>query len=362
MSNNNHNNQSQERALVESGVIIKLGLDVHARQVTVCRQIGNTTPQPSQRFTWDKVAAWAAKQKAGGAQVHSCYEAGPCGYGLHRQLLEMGVNNVVVVPRRLEGAQRQKTDKLDARELVQRLDRYLGGNLMALSVVRVPTPEEEQKRAESRQREQFSRMRRQIESRGHSLLLSQGFHEQGKGPWWRQARWDALKGQLPDWMAAQLGRWQPMAVQFDHQDRMLRLKLEASVVRELPKGVGALSWAVLSREIVDWSRFKNRRQVASYTGLCPGVHKSDGRGHEGSINRCGNPRVRSALVEMVWRLVRFQPSYPPVQMLIDKSALSTRNRRRAVVAAARRLAIDLWRLATGQTTAEKLGLKAPAAM
>jgi transposase len=362
MQINNLNNQSQERAPVEPGVIIKLGLDVHARQVTVCRQIGHTSPQPSQRFSWDKLMAWVAKQKAVGGEVHSCYEAGPCGYGLHRQLLEMGVNNLVVVPRRLDGAKRQKTDKLDAQELVQRLDRYIAGNTMALGVVRVPTPEQEQRRTESRQRERFSRMRRRIEAQGRSLLLSQSYYEQGKGPWWRPARWAVLKSQLPEWIVEQLAPWQSLALEFDRQDRLLRIKLEASVSRELPKGVGALSWAVLSREIVDWSRFKNRRQVASYTGLCPGVHKSDGRGHEGSINRCGNPRVRSALVEMVWRLVRLQPSYRPVQVLIDKASLSTRNRRRAAVAAARHLAIDLWRLATGQTTAEKLGLNVPAAM
>ena len=103
---------------------------------------------------------------------------------------------------------------------------------------------------------------------------------------------------------------------------------------------------------------KNRRQVASYTGLCPGIHTSDGKGREGSINRCGNRAVRTALVELVWRLARWQPDYKPVQALIDQSALSPRRRRKHAVAAARRLAIDLWRLATKQTTPQKLGLNA----
>ena len=135
--------------------------------------------------------------------------------------------------------------------------------------------------------------------------------------------------------------------------------LEAAAPKNLPRGVGAMSWVILSREILDWSRFKNRRQVASYTGLCPGVHTSDGRGREGSINRCGNPRVRCALLELMWRMVHFQPGYKPVQLLRDKAALSPRRRRKVAVAAARHLAIDLWRLATGQTTAQKLGLNAP---
>jgi transposase len=59
---------------------------------------------------------------ADGARVHSCYEAGPCGYGLHRRLTAMGVSNVVVAPQRWdERSKRIKTDKRDARELADRL-------------------------------------------------------------------------------------------------------------------------------------------------------------------------------------------------------------------------------------------------
>ena len=99
----------------------------------------------------------------------------------------------------------------------------------------------------------------------------------------------------------------------------------------------------------------NRRQIGSYTGLCPGIHHSNGRGREGSINRCGNPVVRYTLIEMVWRLMRWQPDYPPLQKL--RQAASKRAKRRLAVAAARRLAIDLWRLATSRASAQALGLQ-----
>jgi hypothetical protein len=66
--------------------------------------------------------------------------------------------------------------------------------------------------------------------------------------------------------------------------------------------------------------------------------------------------VRYLLVEMVWRLLRWQPAYPPLQRL--RQATSRRRaRRRWAVAAARRLAIDLWRLATQRATAQELGLQ-----
>jgi transposase len=336
--------------------MIKLGMDVHARQITVCRQIGDLTPQPAQSFAKERLLGWVKQQLAAGAEVHSCYEAGVMGYTLHRELTALGVTNVVVAPQKLAGPKRQKTDALDARALVDRLDRHLRGNRDAFSVVRVPTPEQEQLRAQVRLRDQLGRMRRMAESRGRSLLQAQGFTVEKY--WWRQAKWTTLAGELPEWLRLLVAEWQLTAAALDQRERALRTQLEAAAPKELPKGVGALTWVVLAREILDWSRFQNRRQVASYTGLCPGVHTSDGRGREGSINRCGNRAVRTALVELVWRLARWQPDYQPVQALIDKTALSPRRRRKHAVAAARRLAIDLWRLATRQTTPEKLGLTA----
>ena len=66
--------------------------------------------------------------------------------------------------------------------------------------------------------------------------------------------------------------------------------------------------------------------------------------------------VRYTLIEMVWRLMRWQPDYPPIKKLRN-ALLSKRGKRRLVVAAARHLAIGLWRLATGRATAQELGLQ-----
>lgn len=352
--------QAQGRAPVEAGVIIKLGLDVHARQITVCRQLGDATPQPAQAFPKERLLVWIKQQLSAGVAIHSCYEAGVMGYTLHRELSALGVHNIVVAPQKLSGPKRQKTDALDARALVDRLDRWLRGNRHAFSVVRVPTPEQEQARAQARLRDHLGRMRRMAEARGRSLLLAHGFTAERY--WWRQAKWLLLAPSLPGWLRSLVSEWQQTAVDFDRRERALRVQLEATAPKQLPKGVGALTWVILAREILDWSRFHNRRQVASYTGLCPGVHHSDGRGREGSINRCGNKAVRTALIELVWRLARWQPNYPPVRMLADRLALSPRKRRRHAAAAARRLAIDLWRLATGQSTPAKLGLDATFAL
>src|SRR5208283_1400734 len=310
---NNIDNQTTDGEEKSKPEVIKLGLDLHARQVTECRQLDGSTPKPAQQWDpWkllDKVEEWV---KAG-IKVYSCYEAGPCGYWYHRELTKRGAVNYVVAPQLLENqrTKRQKTDRLDARSLLGNLESYLRGNRDAMSIIAVPSPSQEQQRSVVRYREQLMRNRRRAEARGRALALTQGIL--APVGWWRPAAWKQFKSQLPEWMSFQL-------------------------------------------ENRGWGRFHNRRQVASYTGLCPGIHNSNGRGREGRINRCGNTIVRYSLIEMVWRLIRWQPDYPPIKKLRN-ALLSKRGKRRLIVAAARRLAIDLWRLATGRATAQELGLQ-----
>jgi len=344
-----------ERAPVEAGVTVKLGLDVHAAQITVCRQIEGALPQPSQQFGWAECVAWIEAHRKGKAVVYSCYEAGPCGYGLHRQLTALGVTNYVVVPQRWdEQNKRVKTDKRDARELCDRLDRYVRGNTAAFSVVRVPTPEQEQRRAVGRQRGALVKERQRCVVRGHGLMLGQGI--QAPPQWWQPKQWPAFSQELPPWLRPSLQCWQEQAVRLDAEVARWSERVEQHGADQIaPKGVGQLTAGLLQMEILDWRRFQNRRQVASYTGLCPSEYSSGQKRRQGGVSKHGNPRVRHQLVEAVWRLLQWQPGYPPLKKL--RAATGKRARKRAAVAAARRLAIDLWRINTGQCPAEKLGLK-----
>jgi transposase len=346
---------SQKRAPVEAGVTVKFGLDVHAAQITVCRQIDGQVPQPAQKFGWTECVEWIDAHVKAGAVVHACYEAGPCGYGLHRQLTKLGVTNHVVVPQRWdEQNKRVKTDARDARALCDRLDRYAAGNTTAFSIVRVPTPEQEQRRALGRQRDSLVRERQRCVVRGHGLMLAQGVR--APGDWWIPKIWEQFRLDLPEWLRPQILVWQESALRMEVEVKRWTCQVVAQATERLiPKGVGTLTHALLAGEILDWHRFKNRGQVASYTGLCPSEYSSGERPRQGAITKHGNPRVRHQLVEAVWRLLQWQPDYPPLRKL--RAAVGKRTRKRLAVAAARRLAIDLWRINTGQCTAEKLGLK-----
>jgi transposase len=252
-----------------------------------------------------------------------------------------------------------KTDPRDATTLCQRLSRYLEGNTRELAVIRVPSQEEEQARHVSRQRTQLVCHRQKLEAQGRSLLISHALP--APAHWWKEQTWTRLGQHLPAWITTRLQMARPALLSLQEQINALTSELEASAPSALPRGVGKLTSVVLTREICDWHRFNNRRTISSYTGLCPGERSSGSKRVPGSVTKRGNPRVRAALVECAWRMVRFQPQYPPVQkrfaILTKGSRALGGVRKKAIVAVARRLAVDLWRLHTGRCTAEQLGLK-----
>ncbi len=73
-----------EQAANPAPQTIKLGLDVHADSIVVVRLLDHRAPQPAQKFTAAKFLEWVKSQLRLSEAVHSCYEAGPFGYGLHR--------------------------------------------------------------------------------------------------------------------------------------------------------------------------------------------------------------------------------------------------------------------------------------
>ena len=100
------------------------------------------------------VKAKARCELAPEARVGSCYEAGRDGFWLHRWLLEHGIDNVVVDSASIEvtrRARRVKTDRLDGDKLLAMLIRYRAGERRVWSVVRVPTPEQEDARRAHRE-------------------------------------------------------------------------------------------------------------------------------------------------------------------------------------------------------------------
>ena len=364
-STNDMNNQQQpnisevraEQAASKKFQTIKLGLDVHADTIVVVRIQDHSAPQPAQKFRPAKFLTWVKTQFALAEAVHSCYEAGPFGYVLHRTLVGMGVQNRVVQPVCLDEYHKGVNhDKSDAKQLALRLDRYVAGNDKALATVRVPTPEEEQGRVESRQREQLKREVQRVAAQGRSLLLTQG-HRETKG-WWVKERWEGLQVRLPAWLVERLEVFRRVLAVLTSELNAVTGALEAAAPARRPKGLGGLTYTVVEREVGEWGRFKNRRQVASYTGLCGGVSASGRTTHLLPITKHGNVRLRTALIELAWRLVIWQRDCKLVRKwwpVLSQLKATKGARKKAIVAIARQMAVDLWRWRTGRMKPEDFG-------
>ena len=365
MKTNNRSNTSEVRAeqVTKDGTTtvlpetIYLGVDLHKASITITRIIEHSTPQPGQKFTWDKFWVFMQKQTTLSKKVYAVYEAGAFGFWAARKLKAMGIECFVVHPEKLDPQhKRVQTDKLDSRHLADNLQRYVLGNKRAMVAVYVPTEAEEQQRLESRHRESLVKALRALKRRGAGLLLGQGiFQTHG---WWKKPAWEKLAGRLCPQLEAALEDDRALIQDLERRVRKAENKLEASAPRELPKGMGRLSFVLLQREICNYQRFHSRRNVGGFTGLCGAVSSSGPYHVDLSINKAGSPYLRVQLVELAWRMIYWQPTYTGLKawkQLQNSGGLSLRRRKIAVVAVARQLAVDLWKWQTGRMTPKELG-------
>ena len=346
------NNNGPKRAKAKE---IFLGIDAHLRSNQVARKLDNSGIGAVQNFSFEELLLFAHRQLSLGQKVYAVYEAGPLGYVLYRRLRELGIEAYVSAPECLEQGKR-KFNKLDARKLCSRLYSYVQGDGEMMRVVRVPTEQEEQSRAHSRQHDQLLRQRKAIAAEGRSLVLSQGFGMMS-GAWWRPKAWAEWSRLLPAWIKEQLEVLRPNLELLDHQIAQRKKELILSNQQPLPKGFGAQTMVQLDREIGDWKRFSNRRKVGCFFGFVPREFSTGSGQRLGSITKVGSARLRSWLIELAWRLPRFQPNYPPIVQWGQSLCSSNKViKKKAAVAVARRVAIDIWKMRTGRKTPQELGL------
>lgn len=344
---------------------LKVAIDAHADSYSFCPMYEGQVPKPVQKLGREALLEWLSKQARQGWEVVTCYEAGPLGYGLHRELAARGIRNLVIRPRNWDDQRRRvRTDRTDTRSMLVALDRYEAGQKEAFTVVRVPTPEQEARRQYGRLLATLRQETRRLAQSGRGHALFRGYRL--RGVWYGPRRWGTLESELPrdlvevlQALRAVIQTLVEQARQVAEQIRQARLAGESR-----PVGAGDDTLEALEREVGDWNRFTNRRKVGSFFGLTPGESSSGPSRCLGSISRCGNPRVRRLAVEVAWRLIRYQPDYVRVRKWRERclsEGVSPGKRRKLVVGLAREFLIDWWRMRTGRTTAEKLGWKLRAA-
>lgn len=294
--------------------------------------------------------------------VVCCFEAGRDGFWLHRVLTAHDVASHVLEPTSIlvnRRARRIKTDRLDAEGMLRVLAAYLRGDRQACSMVRVPTPDEEDAKRTHREREHLVRERLRIENRIEALLFTQGIRERPSLRSWERDLAVLCTGDgrpLPRHLRSELDRLRRRLVMTLELIREVEGERDAAAdagpqdqtCRKIAalcriRGVGENFAAVLTREVF-YRSFDNRRQLASYVGITPSPFQSGRMDRDRRISRAGNPRARTTMIQLAWLWLRYQPGSELAEWFRKRvGALGGRTRRIAIVAMARKLLIALWR-------------------
>ncbi len=324
-------------------------------------------------------AIWKAKVKfhlSPEARVVSCYEAGRDGFWLHRYLLSLGIENVVVDSSSIQTNRRErraKTDRLDGVKLLRMLLRYWAGERGLWSVVRVPKVEDEDARRLHRELGSLKKERTRHRNRIRDLLVAQGLRlEPNRGFLQRLETltlWDgtSLPAELKGALEREYARLSMVEQQLcaPEQTRAERIASADShplqqVVRLMRlRAIGPNCAWLLVMEFFAWRGFRNRRELGACAGLTGTPYASGGRKRDQGISKAGNARVRTMMVEIAWLWLRYQPSSKLSRWFRERFAGGgARMRRVGIVALARRLLVALWRYLEGGELPEGAELKA----
>ncbi|TIV56942.1 IS110 family transposase [Mesorhizobium sp.] len=290
--------------------ITYVGLDVHKETISVALAVGGRRGEVREHGQISNTPAaltrLLSKLSQPGAVLRFCYEAGPCGYGIQRQLTAAGHDCVVVAPSLIprKPGDRIKTDSRDAINLAKL---HRAGEL---TPVWIPDLAHEAMRDLVRARLAAVRSLRQARQQLSGFLLRHGF--QYNRPAWTQMhrRWLAgLRFEqlahhivLEDCMStieAATARRDRLTAQIE---TMLVDWVLAPVVHALQalRGMALVTAATVIAELGDITRFENPRQLMAYLGLVPSEHSSGGTRRQGGVTKAGNGTARRMLVEAAW--------------------------------------------------------------
>lgn len=288
-----------------------VGLDTHKKTIAVSVAdglYGRTRYYGEIANTPEAIRKLVGKLCPDGEVLSFCYEAGPCGYEIYRQISHLGHHCSVVAPSLIPSrpGDRVKTDRRDSEKLC-RLDR--AGEL---TPVWVPDQEQEAMRDLTRAREDMKDVERRTKQRLNAFLLRYGrIYTDGKSRW-TQAHFRWLERLKFDHEVQQIVFQEYVDAVKQSEARVAGLVKEmekaleswslAPVVEALMalRGIKLISAMTIMAELGDITRFDSPRQLMSFLGLVPSESSSGPNRRQGGITKTGNGHVRRVLVEAGW--------------------------------------------------------------
>jgi len=292
-----------------SNSIIWIGMDVHASSINLAYAVDDG---PIEHFgkicnSIESIRKTIKKLHKLGTDLHACYEAGPTGYVLHRQLKQLGVDCIVVAPSLIpkKPGDRVKTDKRDAKKLTQL---YRAGLLTA---VWIPDEAHEAFRELLRTRERAVKDRTRARNRLTKFLLVIGRRQPSNIKSWGSRHFLWLNKQQFEHKAHQSVFVDYLSEVTHQNERVLWLESELSsllpsldkkvqaVIHALQalRGIAVLSAATIVAEVGDLMRFPTASELMGYSGTVPSEHTTGQRQRKGRITKTGNAHLRRVIGE-----------------------------------------------------------------
>lgn len=305
-------------------------------------------------------------------------EAGLDGFWIHRALVSAGIESHVVDPASIAVSRRHrraKTDRIDGEALVRTLMAWRRGEPRVCAMVRVPTPEEEDRRRVCRELKSLVGERIRHVNRVKGILFAQGIGDYEPRNKDRRHRLEELRTgdgrPLPHHLKALVLRELEIIELLNRQIETVKSERDALLAEMQPigstpgpvrmllglRGIGpGFAGALWSEGL--FRTFRNRRQVAAYAGLAPTPWKSGTINHEQGVSKAGNPRLRAIAVETAWLWLRHQPGSALSRWFHNRvRQFGPRTKKVTIVALARKLLVALWKYVTSGIVIEGADMK-----
>jgi len=321
-----------------------VGLDVHKKSWAVTiRSLGMELSHFTQPPGAEALSNYLKREFPGGT-YHSAYEAGFCGTGIHEQLCELGIKNILVHAADIPSTDKQKknkTDLHDSRAIAGHLEK---GNLAGIHIL---TQEQQELRSLFRLRESkvndVTRANNRLKSflMYYSITLPETVSKN-----------EFLSNKALAWLTIELGcaagtfALQQYIEDLKYQRQQLFLitkslrgqiqALHTKAYKSLLSvpGIGAVTAMGLLAEVADFTRFNDPDEYCSYLGLCPWEDSSgDTIKTKGVQPRC-NSHLRPLLVEASWQAIRRSRT-----LFAYYSKHTGKSGKKAIIKVARKLAL-----------------------